>query len=158
MSTQFTREYIQQQRELIAAINLDMIQEPQAALIQRFQSALDEIERLQTLFESVNLTISKTVEQNEQNYTEIGRLHQEVNRLQSLVDNCKATINDMLKKNSELNHELEDTRKRFDQILNDCWGILYPGRTDWEYPGQLYNHLRSEIEKLQDLLKQLWGK
>jgi hypothetical protein len=48
-----------------------------------------------------------------------------------------------------LNTELlvsEDIDRTHEELLNYGWGKLYPGMTDWEYPGQVINHLWAEIE------------
>ncbi|MFA5035691.1 MAG: hypothetical protein WC479_00750 [Candidatus Izemoplasmatales bacterium] len=59
--------------------------------------------------------------------------------------------------NTEVNSKLDDANKTFEDLLNYAWGILYPGKTDWEYPGQVINHLWSEIKiqrkKVSDLNK-----
>ncbi|MFA5036439.1 MAG: hypothetical protein WC479_04615 [Candidatus Izemoplasmatales bacterium] len=47
---------------------------------------------------------------------------------------------------THLKNELADKDKTFDDILNYGWGLLYPGKTDWEYPGQVINHLWAEVE------------
>lgn len=48
----------------------------------------------------------------------------------------------------ELNLNLEYVSEQFDDILNRIWGILYPNKTDWDYPGQVYNHILVEINRL----------
>lgn len=48
--------------------------------------------------------------------------------------------------NKDLKERLMDVRDQYDGILNYGWGKLYPGKTDWEYPGQVINHLWAEIE------------
>lgn len=48
-----------------------------------------------------------------------------------------------------LNTELlvsADIDKTHEDLLNYAWQKLYPGKTDWEYPGQVINHLWAEIE------------
>jgi hypothetical protein len=47
---------------------------------------------------------------------------------------------------THLKSELTYKNETFDDILNYGWGLLYPGKTDWEYPGQVINHLWAEIE------------
>ncbi|MFA5151913.1 MAG: hypothetical protein WC554_05050 [Clostridia bacterium] len=67
--------------------------------------------------------------------------------------NCapdRDTINKMMKAwesdRTHLKNELDSTKLTFNDILNYGWDKLYPGKTDWEYPGQVINHLWSEIE------------
>lgn len=38
------------------------------------------------------------------------------------------------------------------QLLNDLWGLVYPGQTDWEYPGMVYRHVKARIEELRAAL------
>lgn len=58
-------------------------------------------------------------------------------------------IDQLRLENEQLRAQLKDTGDQFDDILNHIWGIVYPGKTDWDYPGQVYNHVRVEIEHLQ---------
>ena len=67
--------------------------------------------------------------------------------------NCapdRDTINKMMKAwesdRTHLKNELDSTKLTLNDILNYGWDKLYPGKTDWEYPGQVINHLWSEIE------------
>lgn len=41
---------------------------------------------------------------------------------------------------------LADTVRSLTDVLDYGWGLLYPGKTDWEYPGQVINHLNAEIQ------------
>jgi len=41
---------------------------------------------------------------------------------------------------------LVDTVRSLTDVLDYGWGLLYPGKTDWEYPGQVINHLHAEIQ------------
>lgn len=41
---------------------------------------------------------------------------------------------------------LADTVRSLTDVLDYGWGLLYPGKTDWEYPGQVINHLHGEIQ------------
>lgn len=46
--------------------------------------------------------------------------------------------------------ELKDLRERFIELLNRAWNILYPSKTDWEYPDQVVNHLELAFQKFCD--------
>lgn len=48
---------------------------------------------------------------------------------------------------------LELTRKNLCEILDKIWQIMYPGLTDWEYPGQVLSHLRVFVDDKDDELK-----
>jgi hypothetical protein len=42
-----------------------------------------------------------------------------------------------------------DTEEHLGDILNQLWGLLYPNSpASWEYPGQVLNHIRVELERL----------
>lgn len=44
--------------------------------------------------------------------------------------------------------EHKDLGESFEDILNCTWGLLYPDEpTSWEYPGQVFNHIRVELER-----------
>jgi hypothetical protein len=69
-----------------------------------------------------------------------------------LAHNCAPdgdTIDDIIKAwesdRGELKAELKDRDKVFEDLLNYGWGFLYPGKTDWDYPGQVINHLLAEV-------------
>lgn len=40
----------------------------------------------------------------------------------------------------------KDTEKTFDDLMDYGWNLLYPGKKDWDYPGQVINHLYAEIQ------------
>lgn len=42
----------------------------------------------------------------------------------------------------------QDVHGKYSKLLDDLWGLVYPGQTDWEYPGQVQNHLQQYIEEL----------
>ena len=55
--------------------------------------------------------------------------------------------------------ELSETIERL-QKLKDCteaemdtldklWQLVYPDKTDWEYPGQVYRHVRLRMEEIE---------
>jgi hypothetical protein len=52
------------------------------------------------------------------------------------------------KKLEQMNEQYQDTIASLDEVLNKLWQILYPGKIDWEYPGQVYNHIFVEINNL----------
>lgn len=39
--------------------------------------------------------------------------------------------------------------------LDLLWGLVYPGKTDWEYPAQVFRHVRDVMEGLQIQLAQI---
>jgi hypothetical protein len=46
---------------------------------------------------------------------------------------------------THLKDELASLKLTIDDVLNYGWGLLYPGETDWDYPGQVINHLWAEV-------------
>lgn len=65
----------------------------------------------------------------------VGSDHQEIHKIMQAWESDR----------SQLKNELDSIKLTFDDILNYGWGLLYPGKTDWEYPGQVINHLWSEV-------------
>jgi hypothetical protein len=55
-------------------------------------------------------------------------------------------INALKEKVTLLEAQNKDTEKTYEDILDYGWGLLYPGKKDWEYPGQVINHLWGEIK------------
>ncbi len=41
-----------------------------------------------------------------------------------------------------------DIEECYHKLLDDLWQLLYPDKTDWEYPGEVLNHIRAELEIL----------
>lgn len=48
---------------------------------------------------------------------------------------------------SQKNHEAYSAE--WGRLLNGLWGLVYPGQTDWEYPGMVYRHVKARMEELQ---------
>ncbi len=42
----------------------------------------------------------------------------------------------------------DDDRRTKGDLLDNLWGILYPGKTDWEYPGMVYRHVEALIGEI----------
>jgi hypothetical protein len=42
----------------------------------------------------------------------------------------------------------DDLNRIFGNWLNDVWQIVYPGRTDWDYPAQVIRHIQQHVEDL----------
>lgn len=53
---------------------------------------------------------------------------------------------------TKLNDKLKAKTQDFEDILNYGWGLLYPGETDWDYPGQVINHLWAEVNTQKNLV------
>jgi hypothetical protein len=71
-------------------------------------------------------------------------------------DDNWVTVQEVIKLDTEIEDlklELKDTIEQFDDIMNKLWQLLYPGKTDWDYPGQVYNHIRIELETLNKKLE-----
>ena len=84
----------------------------------------------------------------------------ELARLKAEINHNAEMARDAQKRWQEAKAELElagiklnDRDSAFDKILNDLWQLLYPGKTDWEYPGQVYSHIWVEIERLRTAMK-----
>lgn len=54
-----------------------------------------------------------------------------------------------------------DRSRRFTESLDAVWQIVYPGKTDWEYPAQVVRHVRDAYQETQrkaeafDMLEEL---
>lgn len=42
----------------------------------------------------------------------------------------------------------EEIDERFGKLFDELWQLVYPGQTDWEYPGMVYRHVRDYIDEL----------
>lgn len=42
----------------------------------------------------------------------------------------------------------KDTIKSLSKILDSIWQIMYEGKTDWEYPGQVFVHINQYVIEL----------
>jgi hypothetical protein len=54
------------------------------------------------------------------------------------------------------NLSYDDLNERYVELLDNLWGIVYPGKTDWEYPKQAERHLEdyvNELKKRNELLE-----
>lgn len=47
---------------------------------------------------------------------------------------------------SQKNQEVYSAEQR--RLLDDFWALVYPGQTDWEYPGMVYRHVNARIDEL----------
>ena len=51
---------------------------------------------------------------------------------------------------------IRDTENHLSEILGEIWALIYHGDTEsWEYPGQILNHIRVELEALQKQIDEL---
>lgn len=48
-----------------------------------------------------------------------------------------------------------DTQLSLSRVLDDIWGLAYPGKTDWEYAGQVFNHIREKLSEGEKALRLL---
>lgn len=44
--------------------------------------------------------------------------------------------------------KLKDCTEAEMDTLDKIWQLVYPGKTDWEYPGQVYRHVRAMIDEI----------
>jgi hypothetical protein len=48
---------------------------------------------------------------------------------------------------SDLNEELNDRTRQLNELANGIWGLVYPGKIDWEYPTQCIVHVRALLNE-----------
>lgn len=48
----------------------------------------------------------------------------------------------------DLKAELEDDRQVVNEAMNDIWGIVYPGKDDWDYFGMVFRHINALVGEL----------
>ena len=66
----------------------------------------------------------------------------------SQIDELLKELDELRAENTKLAELYGDQGDSFEEFLNSSWGLLYPNHpTDWEYPGQVLNHIRVELER-----------
>ena len=43
-------------------------------------------------------------------------------------------------------YRIVDRTETLEDVCNSIWGLIYPGKTHWEYPGQIMSHMRVELK------------
>jgi cell division protein FtsB len=88
------------------------------------------------------------------------RLKYRVRELEAEVENLKSQLEDA---RAHAASKVGDTVT--EGLWDSLWQIAYPDKTDWEYPGQVYGHvkqvfieLKTEVEKLKSQLAELRAK
>ena len=44
--------------------------------------------------------------------------------------------------------ERDDDRRTKVELFDKLWSLVYPGKTDWEYPGMVYRHVKALVDEL----------
>lgn len=84
--------------------------------------------------------------------TEITRLNDRANSgLACNVSNCESQAREgerVKEENERLELQLKDSGETFEKWLNEVWQIVYPGKTDWDYPAQVVRHIETYVGEL----------
>lgn len=74
----------------------------------------------------------------------------------ALIDDAFADLERQLDE-AKVNHEaeivdfkaeLDDDRQVVNEAMNDIWGIVYPGKDDWDYFGMVFRHVNALVGEL----------
>lgn len=55
---------------------------------------------------------------------------------------------DYLRVDDPAYQEMKDRSDRFSAHMDELWQIVYPCKTDWEYPAQVIRHVRDAYQEM----------